>query len=405
MGRGEQRNGGWSDIQQELLEEILRKLTLFDYLKCRRVCRSWRRIVNDAVATKGTCPPAPQLPFLMLLPPTLNINKPATLLDITQEGTSYTVAPPRTWKDVYVDRVYSVEGWMVFRKVHYHKNQDLVLFFNPVSGEEFELPPLTPFSRKNSSQIVSVKLVFYSAPNSSDFLVVVCATIFSDDENNRQQLAFCKVADKSWTLIPTYEYRATLFNKFVILDWKLYAMRAYILDTVTVFNLRDSNNITFERLVMLNSNAIPKEPHIERKDGDYYRTTESEIGMTRDGDELLLVLHRALFSDKGYLTKGFHIFKLDICGPRWIEVDDLGDRVLLVDETRIQVISTRKINFLGKLSGGNCVLFSNKYVFKHDLVVFSLKDKSVKPLSLHPSSHPRLQYSGCRCLWFMPSPW
>ncbi|XP_057444622.1 uncharacterized protein LOC130736862 [Lotus japonicus] len=325
---------------------------------------------------------------------------------MTQEDTSYTIAPPRTWKHGYVDGLYSVEGWLVFQKSYYDKHQmyDLFLFSNPVSGEEFELPHLPLFSGQIVTD-VSVKLVFSSTPDSSDFLVVACARILSYHPNNRrkQQLAFCKVADESWTIILTDEYGPTLFNQFVILDWKLYVMQSNISDFVAVFNLRYSNIITSERLDMLNPNAIPTEPSFEvDKDGVQYYN-KSEVCMTRDGDELLFVLHltkHVMHSRRFVGTKGFRIFKLDICGPRWIEVDDLGDRVLLIDDTRIQVISAKEINLPEKLSGGNFVLFS---IFKRldpDLGVFSSKDKSFKHLSLHPT----LQDSS-GCLWFMPSLW
>ncbi|XP_057444646.1 uncharacterized protein LOC130736889 [Lotus japonicus] len=386
----------------ELLEQILRKLTLFDYLKCRRVCRSWRHIVDEAVATKGTiCSPAPQLPFLMLLPESL---QSGTLSDITQEDTSYTnIAAPRTWKG-NVDGVYSVEGWMVFQKFYYDRGYGLVMFFNPVSGEEFELPHLhVPLYRRSVDTTVYIKLVVSYAPNSSDFFVVACATILP---YMMQQLAFCKVADKSWTLITKDEYGPTYFHQFVILDWKLYVTSRELDDSVsvTVFNLRDSNIITSERLVMLNPNAIPKEFHVELKDGVSCCTNESEVGITRDGDELFLVIYlieHVLGNIQCELTKGFRIFKLDICGPRWIEIEDLGDRVLLIDDFRIQVISAKKINLRGKLSGGNCVFFSllNTNTLIPDRGVFSLKDKSVKPLTFHPSLQDFL-YG----LWFMPSP-
>ncbi|XP_057425750.1 uncharacterized protein LOC130719128 [Lotus japonicus] len=402
MVPGEERNGGWSDIQQELLEEILRKLTLVDYLKCRRVCRSWRHIVDEAVATKGTiCPPAPQFPFLMLLPPDHQINNPTTLLDITQEDTSYTIPPPRTWKG-YVDGVFPVEGgWMVFQKVYNHTNQnyDKVLFSNTVSGQEFVLPHFPRVSQKDFTEVY-VEFVFSSAPNSSDFFVVACTTIFPYAWQN---LAFCKVSDKSWTLFPN-EYLPTFFIRFVILDWKLYAVASGGA-SVTVFNLRDSNNITSETLVMLNPNAIPMETRVEVRDGVYYCINEVDVGMARDGDELLLVFQvteHVLGNTKCKLTKRFRIFKLDVCGPRWIEVDDLGDRVLLIDDFRIQVMSAKKIKLPGKLSGGNYVFFSikNWNTDKPDLGVFSLKDKSFKPITIHPSLQDSLHG-----LWFMPSPW
>ncbi|XP_057444692.1 putative F-box protein At4g22660 [Lotus japonicus] len=408
MARGGGTNG-WSDIQRELLEEILRKLTLVDFLKCRRVCRSWRRTVDDAVATKGTCPHASQFPFLMLLPSNLFINKPATfsatLSDITQEeDTSYTIPTQKCNFDFDVFRVLSVQGWLVFQKIYCNKNQNhalLLLFSNPVSGEEFELPHLPLFSGQDLSPVhTSVKLVFSSAPPySSDFLVVACVTVTFQLRGEggyrwMQQLAFCKVTDKSWTLIPIPtddESPPFPFHEFAVLDWKLYAMNMFLSQSgsVTVFNLRDS---TF---VKLEQEPIQKQggAFVEGMDWSEFIVNTETCMLTRDGDhEILLVLHRKRSNE----TIGFRVFKLENMGDtrtRWIEVGDLGDRVLLMDYTGIQVISIKEINLPEKLNGGNCVFFC---ITKVDLGVFFFKDKRITR---------SLQVGGSRFLWFMPSLW
>ena len=203
MVAGEARNS-WSDIPPGLLEEILRKLPVVDYLHCRRVCRSWRHAVRDAVATRGrTCPPAPQFPFLMSLPRNFEINKHATLLDTMQKNTSYTI-PTQTWKVSFeFDRVFSVQGWLVLQKICYSQNEfyDSIVFSNPVSGKEFELPDMPLFQGQHFTDqplVTSVKLVFSCAPppDSSDFLVVACAITTPKRDQSRMQRAFCKVADK-----------------------------------------------------------------------------------------------------------------------------------------------------------------------------------------------------------------
>ena len=110
----------------------------------------------------------------------------------------------------------------MFRKLYYRQNQnyDLIVFSNPVSGEEFELPHLSlfPIPGQDIAHRIDVKLMFSSAPmDSSDFVVVACATLHCEFSRiNKQRLAFCKVTDESWTLILD-EMR---FEEFVIHDWK-----------------------------------------------------------------------------------------------------------------------------------------------------------------------------------------
>ncbi|KAK2419736.1 F-box protein SKIP23 [Trifolium repens] len=390
---------------RDILEDIVRKLTLVDYLKCRQICRSWRGTIDDALSTKRTpsCLHASQFPFLMLFPHTFMYNCPqdpaisAILSDITQEDTSYTI-PTKTWEG-YFDfeglYVTSVQGWLVFRKMEY---QSLLLFFtNPMSGEGFLLPHLPLFSgQENISNYnhiynysknysyksinTSVKLIFSSAPYFSDFLVVAFAQVQC---GTAQQLAFWKANDKSWTLISNKESQQKNFNEFVILDWKLYAMNTS--GSVFVFDLRDSNNITFEKLQL---EKIPKGTDNSRQ----------TCMLARDKDEILLVHH--FYDTICETTKGFRVFKLDISGSRWIEVDDLGDRILLMDYTGVQVLSAKKIKLRGELNGGNFVFFvDDPFMLReqYDFGVFSLKDKTITRFPLGRSSQGRI----IRCLWFM----
>ncbi|WJX70291.1 hypothetical protein P8452_54417 [Trifolium repens] len=405
----------WSDIHRDILEEILRKLTLVDYLKCRQICRSWRGTIDDALVinkyvTSASSMPrhASQFPFLILFPSTFIYNShdnpaiSAIMSDITQEDTSYTI-PTKTWEG-YFDfdgiHVMSMHGWLVFQKIyHYVENKSLLLYFtNPVSAEGFVLPHLPLFLGQEEADIInynygytytsaSVKLVFSSAPYSSDFLVVACAQAQC---GTATQLAFWKVNDKSWTLISNKESEQENFHEFVILDWKLYAMSMHfsLSGSVFVFDLRDSNNITFEKLKL---EKIAEGTHYSRQ----------TCMLARDKDEILLVLHCET-------TKGFRVCKLDMSGSRWIEVDDLGDRILLMDYTGIQVLSAKEIKLPQELNGGNFVFFVDDPFMRrqqqHDFGVFSQKDKTITRFPLGRSS--QVSDGGIiQCFWFMPSLW
>jgi hypothetical protein len=154
--------------------------------------------------------------------------------------------------------------------------------------------------------------------------------------------------------------------------------------SVFVFNLRDSNNITFENLKL--------EQIRKGIDNSRHQTCM----LARDKDEILLVLHCE--------TNGFCVFKLDMSGS-WIEIDDLGDRILLMDYTGVQLLSSNEIKLPQELNGGNFVFFVDDPFMtrqQHDFGVFSLKDKTITRFPLGRSSQVRSLF---RCLWFMPSLW
>lgn len=76
------RKASWSYLPQSLLELILKRLTLPDYLRFGCVCRLWR-----TAQTKCVYPRATQLPFL-LLPTSLHEGR-MEFLDLSIEYTSH----------------------------------------------------------------------------------------------------------------------------------------------------------------------------------------------------------------------------------------------------------------------------------------------------------------------------
>ncbi|XP_057423532.1 F-box/kelch-repeat protein At1g57790-like [Lotus japonicus] len=354
----------WSDLPPELLELVLRRLVLKDYLKCRQVCRSWRSKVNDA--TKTRCPLSPQFPSLLLLPIAHSLIRnedPATLLDnITAQNINRrqrTFIPTHLWEG-FSALVRSQEGWLMFQDLIIRCNSGHSLFwiFNPVSREKYKLPRIRLASPH-------LKVSFSYAPDSQDLFVVIGSL---GKPKSTPHLCFCRVSDKSWTRIETP------FKDIMLLGWKLYVVND---DSVTIFNLRDSKSI---RLVL----QLPK----LRYDGKRSETCR----LVRDStcEQVLLILYTSEYKD-------IRIFKFDMSSPNWTELESLSGRALFVDRTGAHVISAANFNTPLEFAGGNCVFFS---VFKYNnprIVVFFLKEKKIRHLDISSVIGGNL--------WFTPSPW
>ncbi|XP_057432872.1 putative F-box protein At4g22660 [Lotus japonicus] len=377
---------GWSDMLPELLDLVLNKLVLMDYLKCRQVCRSWRNIVNDAI--KNKCPFVPQLPSLLLLPPAFDCNENLfTLMDITQYNhiNQQFMIPPQAWEGDSVFVLLEEDGWLMFED-----NHQVLWIFNPVSQETYKLPqiPLLHIEDQNPPSIIPITIRF-ALFSSQSLLVVICFSYVDDKDGLISQLIFCTVDnDKSWTSIDKNETRFE-FTEMVLLGWKLYAMNA---DTMTIFNLKDPNVITTEKLVM----PLPK----VEVDEDGGESVVCSLARDSTCGQVLLVF----FKTKGLEEVDIPIFKLDMSSRKWIKLDNLNGRALFLDCGRAQVISTANFNvppeFIRRKD--NCIFFSiylddmNPYIG-----VYFLKEKTSELLNVNfPSS-----ITSCRALWFTPCPW
>ncbi|KAK7274414.1 hypothetical protein RIF29_15500 [Crotalaria pallida] len=183
---------------------------------------------------------------------------------------------------------------------------------------------------------------------------------------------------------------------------KLYAITDKLFDSLVVFDIRNAYAITTQYLVIQDPKpqfSVSRRQYSNK--GIHYIDGFDANTMVAYGGELFLVIHLAdlTFKYNSYSssTKGFRVFKLDMSGfgPRWLQVDTLGDQIWLMDVCGIQVI--KDVNHVQ----GNCIYFSYANTLppspNHDIGVFSLKDKSIKYLSLDSS----LPFSG-QDFWFIP---
>ncbi|KAI4354400.1 hypothetical protein L6164_003265 [Bauhinia variegata] len=409
-GKGEKRHV-WQDLPAQLLELILQRLSIIDYLQCRAVCLSWRIMV----ASKR-CPPTPQFPFVLLFPPKYS-DEDYHLLSLSEDRLS-TV---RTKWPSCVVCAGSVEGWLIMNFIDYctkdHILHSFTYFLNPVSGARIMLPATSisllrkPYPK--SEITIPCKAVASSIP---DFPNCRVATILYCVNTKKQQLALCQVTDKSWTVINVSE-GAGCFWDIAFYDDKLYAVTRNSSDLVMVFDLGDPNAV-MTKLVMLDPKPVPRVGVRLIYDELAHRTDTERILVVKDNtiDELLLVFHLVDYIvrldkiSREYVlppqTKGFRVFKLDKRCSQWVEVDNLGDRALFLDKQSSKVIYVTKLNGSVESIKGNCIYFAFNFVcpadpsLARDIGVFSLTDRSIKHISLNPSVQIQAP-----TLWFTPSLW
>ncbi|KAL6208384.1 hypothetical protein ACLB2K_019334 [Fragaria x ananassa] len=313
--------------------------------------RNWRAIdIKDIVVP-------PQLPWLMLRSHPFAVED-HSFFSLSEER-FHKLCPPLMSRRNFVG---SIEGWLIMvdnvlwrpegfmnRRLFYSLfnqtstgNIPTVNFFlNPMSGTRIDLPSQSTIPCPNGNQASFFsKVTASSAPTSCNCLVAAICS------NGR--LAFLRPSAKSWTLIDEVHNEGHKFVDIEILDGKLYAAT----DEASRF-LLTTLPFSLERLVML-----PIQLRVIYLENDPPIPWSAIIG-----DENFVIPPK---------TSGFRVFKLEgFPGhARWIEIENLGDRVLLLSEVANKFVSVS--NGLGcdlkkKTLERNCIhfAFDNPYLSSH----------------------------------------
>ncbi|KAL6143576.1 hypothetical protein ACLB2K_054271 [Fragaria x ananassa] len=182
----------WSQgLPDDILQSIAQRLYTSDYLVFRQVCSSWRAAVDRGIATRS-CPPAPQLPWLLVLDSygfslgdrdsldAFYIEHQYSLLRSPTSFRSETSSAPHLRSCVG-----SVESWLIVT-LHQQCRRNNFLF-NPLSRARVMLP---------SDTFTLFKTVASSPPSPATncFVAAHCCL---------NRIGICRPIDTSWTLIET----------------------------------------------------------------------------------------------------------------------------------------------------------------------------------------------------------
>lgn len=433
---------------EDVMLLILRRLRIRDYLGCRAVCRSWRATIDMEIACKPggvSISIAPQLPWLMLSPHPFS----------AEDHCFFSLSDWKTYR-LYsnnnrmnrLDCVGSIEGWLFmvdtalwrpegFMKpwsfyLNDHHSFDTAYFLlNPITGARVVLPSTPqstfPCGCRNRPGFALAKLTASSTPTSSSQNCFFVASLCS-----KGHLGICRPTDRSWTCIKPSIHDETYYLDIEIMDGKLYATT--VSHFVMVLDIQlGPPSYGAERLFTLHPQPIPSDRHAYGWTAveSMYQTYDGEvIYLAKDSTtmDLFMIYCRLQFAREIdptipwnvivggtncllLKTKGFRVFKLE--HAQWVEVSDLGDRILFVSRSGSKFISATS-DALNYNPNGDQHLEKNSIYYAldyfciesscsgHEFGVFSLTNKSLKRFAW-PIPKTGLVKLNSRPVWFTPN--
>lgn len=371
----------WSEhLPDDLIEMLVKRLSLVDSLKFSAVCTSWRRISSQWFQR------ATRIPWILKQIQSVDSTTANCSLYSPSEDCVYNLKFPKATTDTsyYMSFLGAIDGHLIMSEHKWLKTMPLArsinYLLNPITGARIMLPPLSE---------VPMISVASSNPRCSECIV---ATILTP---HTHKLAFCRPGDKSWTYQsgPKYgiHFQDLQFHK----DGKLYAW-AY------------KRGIIF--LVVFD----PLEVFSEAK-SQIYKGKEFEIGRLIERHEKLYGINSKtcpffMLSLRGdiliiwdqYTRKlnvaPFLVFKLDLSPEPELIKTTLEDQTVLISLNKqfkcivnyISIPLSRLTNSTSKvlndkafneLGGGNCIYLAKNTTGHYVICIYNLADGRIDYLS------------------------
>lgn len=310
----------WSSLPNGILDNILDRLvSISDYIRFSTVCLGWRGVAlderNDRSKTNSRITSFNQhhqLPMLMNIP-----NRTFHSLPNFQEVKVNSYFPDGNDKCI----IGSSFGWLIYCD----ENYDISLY-NPFSSKYRNRPIHLPrFGARRSFLdfgLCSITKAVLSAPPDSASGYVI-AVIYSTS----YKFAFLQVKNNQenkqlvWNYpckeMVDYELEDLIFDEdgeLLVLDCRARVLSCNFNDPLPVVNIKFEP--PFPKLCFCHENF---------GFADYLRIVKST------GGDLLLVkcFDRRSMSLNVYKLS-LNLYKLDLSGPRWIEMDNLGNDILFL---------------------------------------------------------------------------
>ncbi|OIW01352.1 hypothetical protein TanjilG_20534 [Lupinus angustifolius] len=414
----DEEHSKWTHIPSDILEMIMKRLNLIDFLRTSVVCSSWNATFTQAIANKHI-KPLPELPIVILQSHRISISA-SSVLSIKLEEVCSVINENTMLLESHHRYHGIVEGWMILSISLFVGITNIIFFFNPVTSDVVLVPLPLKFPSNSPipsrSNLKMGRMVASSSPKCKD-CVLVC--LFTDYAH----IAYCRVNyDKSWTMIEA-KGDAWNFLDVEFFNGKLY-VRTYMASTsMLVYDLQDSTDNPPNPIVL--GEIPPIRPLTESM------THENQIYVKGDvirfltigyaAEELLLVyLYNNYVSESGnvgymnvikqyasppQVTK-CEVFKLDTRSNEWVKLDHLGDRMIFLGYNKSYVMSRTLLNCNGELTTENSVYFA-LYLpcpepwLNPQLGRLCMTDNTIKYFPMEDFS---VELDACPS-WFLPSAW
>ncbi|XP_057430190.1 uncharacterized protein LOC130723233 [Lotus japonicus] len=395
----------WAHLPNEILELIMKRLCLKDYLALRTICSSWSSTVTNAIANKHCCP-LPELPLIVL----------------RSKGQIFSLRTEREhclkisiFESTKIICHGSVEGWMIMSD-YVNNGSLLIFFFNPVTNRRVSvssplyLPSISPIP---SNQLFMLKMVASSPPDHHKSGCYLAGLL-----NDCCHIAFYRVFDKSWNMIEIDRILGDHFSDLEIMGFKLYASTVKP-DSILVYDLKDfGDGLPKPKVSVMYpqtstpfaSRIIDNQRHVSG--GAIFYMAKHE---TLEQLFLISMIVTASYKleDVGHLNRikefvtapemtAVEVFKLNMNKEpiEWIKCESLDDNAIFVSRCKSMVMSRASLNSTKESTiGENSVYFALQFKCPTDpwkgarLGIKHLTDSGINYFSA-AASYP---------MWFVPS--
>ncbi|PIA32862.1 hypothetical protein AQUCO_04300059v1 [Aquilegia coerulea] len=379
----------WSQLPKDLLDRISSTLSSssssswIDLIRFRSVCSSWRSSLTSY-------PP-------YCFPNKISINPSNPTNGLLYSG-NFTLSKRII---LHLNLPNHSNGWIIKLE---QDNSKLFHLLNPLSelkiqslpsnfpkvfnfmdlrivelGQEYVLRYADKWPIGFGGDLYREKVVFSSnSPWSNDDYVIMTIHVSG-------KLALFRLKDSMWTII---EEMPNPYDDVIYYKGKFYAVdgmgRAVVVGpsltvTLVAYAVYGGDK---KYLVELDGELLLVDRYLSIGSDDYpiYHSQIQDYEIYVPNDDTYIV----------DTTVQFKVFKLDQLKKEWVEVKDLGDRMLFLgDNCSFSALAS---DFIG--SKGNCIYFTDRYfqsnreedgLFKgHCIGVFNLEDRSIKPLASYP---------------------
>ncbi|KAL6194989.1 hypothetical protein ACLB2K_030611 [Fragaria x ananassa] len=394
----EKFRSSWQTAPDDIMQHILQRLSLWDRIKLRMVCKSWRSV---SMRKDHRSSPT-EMPWLLLQsshPNPIN-NKYISFYSLT-DSKVHKLTLPRAFRGGWIHG--STQGWLVLVKGNYSK----MILLDPISGAQQKLPSLTTVF----PHFACFKELKGSTPsqNFCDRVVLSTSDIYSEDciiaaTFRVHILALCKPGDKRWRKVLQIEQSD--WSKFLDILFscgRLYALVFRIPGGNNEVDIADRTEIFGEHKleVKVVYDTSPGRPHpIIRR---YIRSNMLE---SISKNEVLLLHH---IQDICGEVLTILVYKLDVETGKFHEVKHLGNQIIFLSEWGSSSL------IASAASKGNCIYFAtfNRNPLKSNFAtgIFYPESGRIEPIPCVDRSvllhlqlwTPRADHTNGGTCWFTPS--
>jgi hypothetical protein len=396
----------------DVLELIMKRLPLRDYLVLRTICRYCRKTISNVIENKQCChlPEQPQV--------FLQSNNSRFFFSLSTKNVHHHGTPPLLRTNRCVG---SVEGWLIVSD-YSEKGFAKFFFLNPVTDVRILIPSKLslPSNSNNGGDGIPIvsKIVASSKPNCDE-----CDCYLVGLLNDLCHIAIYKHFDKSWTIVESDKDSGAYFIDVETMDSKLYVSEPSS-HSILVYDLKDTTN------GLPKAEVLVKLPEIRLSELSIISNTHLCFLAKNEALRELYYIYLLFISEPEYNTQhaaadsvriilsyaeppqitSCDVFKLDTNKDpiEWQNVK-LDDRVAFVSSWNSMVMSRDELNCDEELIRGNSIYFAVHFRCPANpwpglkLGMFCLTDSSINYFPVEASKDGD---GDVPCpLWLVPSVW